>query len=89
MTATFVYLKRPPMSAAFAVTALTVAPGEGLLSGPDLKHVTKFLRMSEGVPLFDLECAGRQFRDCHLQVDPSDESLSFAFDPISHPGSLP
>jgi len=87
VTATFVYLKRPPMSAAFAVTALTVAPGEGLLSGPDLKQVTKFLRMSEGVPRFDLECAGRQFRECHLRVDPSGESLLFSFDSMSSPGS--
>jgi len=80
---TFVYLKRPQMTAVFSVATVLVNGQAGQIVGDDLERVAKFLSVSEGVPLFDLEYGGRLFSRCSLGGVATRESIPFWCDSIS------
>ena len=80
MPNTVIYLKRPLMSAAFAVVITFVDGNDGQIDGPEVEKVAKFLRISEGVPQFDLEHDGRLFCACRLASSVWSDSIAFSFD---------
>ena len=90
---TNIYLKRPQISSAFQVEVVVDDGLHGRLVGAELAQVAKFLRISEGVPVFDLEWAEHLFCRCHLSTTELSDSISFSFerssainDPKSEPG---
>jgi hypothetical protein len=70
------------MSSVFEV-AISVQDGSsGRLEGGDLAGVAKFLRVSDGVPQFDLEYDGRLFCRCRLATTSMVDSIAFSFESI-------
>lgn len=80
---TFVYLKRPQMTAAFSVATVVVDGQAGQLVGDDLERVVKFLRSSIGVAQFDLEYGGRLFSRCVFGGAATSEAIPFSYGSIS------
>jgi hypothetical protein len=76
---TFVYLKRPQMTAAFSVATVIVDGQTGQMMGDDLGRVLTFLRASDGVPQFDLEYGGRLFSKCFLRAQATSDSIPFSY----------
>ncbi len=72
------------MSSAFDVEMIIEDESNGRLEGPELERVAKLLRVSQGIPVFDLESDGRLLARCHLK--PADSSLSL---PFSYESNLP
>jgi len=79
---TLVYLKRPQMSSVFEVTITVQDGSSGRLEGGDLVGVAKFLRVSDGVPQFDLEYDGCLFCRCRLATTTLVDSIPFSFESI-------
>lgn len=77
---TIVYLLRPQMTSLFDVNIVITDSRNGLIEGSELKKLAKFLRISEGVPQFDLEYGGRLFRKCRLSAPEPDAALAFSFE---------
>ncbi len=71
------------MTAGFAVVVVATSDQAGHIEGDDLERVAKFLRVSEGVPQFDLEYEGRLYAHCRLGGDAADNSIAFTCDSIS------
>jgi len=67
------------MTSMFEVSIVVIDSLNGRLEGPELQRVAKFLRISEGVPSFDLEYEGRVFRKCRLGAADGSASLAFSF----------
>ena len=82
MARTLVYLKRPQMSSVFEVTISVQDGSSGRLEGGELAGVAKFLRVSEGVPQFDLEYDGRLFCRCRLATTSLVDSIPFSYESI-------
>jgi hypothetical protein len=86
---TAVYLERAKMTASFAISVIDVDEHGGRLQGADLEQVAQFLRVSGGLPVFDLEYDGRPLNRCRLGGDAAGESIHLWFDSISSLDSDP
>jgi len=82
-TRAFIYLKRPKMTSAFAVAVVAVDGLAGRLEGEGLEQMARFLRVSGGMPVFDIEYEGRLFHRCRLGGDAAANSIQFWFDSTS------
>jgi hypothetical protein len=80
------------MSSAFDVKVIVEDDSNGRLEGPELERVAKLLRVSQGVPVFDLESEGRLLARCQLKAADSIDSLAFSYEssqPLDPPKSDP
>ena len=79
---TIVYLAVPRITRSFAVEVKSEDAGSGELVGDEISAVAEFLRISSGIPRFDLESDGRVFRECRLSTMPSAGSVLFTFERV-------
>jgi len=68
------------MTSVFEVSVAVVDTATGRIEGAELERLTKFLRMSEGAALFDLEYDGRLFRKCRIHAAEPSTALLFSFE---------
>ena len=55
----------------------------GLLEGPDLNRVAKFLRVQDTAPRFDILYDGQMFHRCRLANEATNTSIRFFYESIS------
>ncbi|HKO53535.1 MAG TPA: hypothetical protein VJV79_37760 [Polyangiaceae bacterium] len=80
---TLIFLKDPEVTAAFNVATRALDAQAGLLEGPDLNRVAKFLRVSGSAPKFDILSDGQVFHRCRLGDEMTITSIHFLYDSIS------
>ncbi len=76
---TIIHLAQPRITRSYDVQTISEDPGSAELSGPDIESVVLLLRMSNGPPVFDLECEGKLYRSCALASMHSEDSVPFTF----------
>ncbi len=80
MLKTLVYLLRPQMTSAFEVQVVMEDDMHGHVAGADVDKVSKFLRISQGVPQFELEYDGRLYQRCRLRDTAPGDTLPFSYE---------
>ncbi len=68
------------MTSAFEVEVVLEGGVSGHVAGAELEKVAKFLRISQGVPQFELEYDGKLYQRCRLRAPAGGATLPFTYE---------